>query len=204
MRSSEQQHSIPWSEIPYRSIEEVACSGAEVSITRRSGGVCGITDTRRVHSEPFADWVQARLAGSAASGDAVRLNRIDAQWHALISDNRVRRPGAHTEELLALYGILYDAEEIEKVIEAYLEDVIYCVAVATDRRVIVLRGYSKLLESPYESIGEVGYDAGLFGGRPGMTITGVFTTDSKTIFGYDSRDLRAFADCVHSHLVWTA
>ncbi len=204
MRSSEQQYSIPWSEIPYRSIEEVTCSGAEVSIARRSAGVSKITDRRRVYAEPFADWVQARLAGSAASGDAVRLNRIDAQWHALVSDNRVWCPEAHTGELLALYFILDDGEDIENVIEAFLEDVIYCVAVATDRRVIVLKGHNKVLESPYESIGEVEYDAGLFGGRPGMTITGVFTTDSKTIFGYDSRDLRAFADRVHCHLFWTA
>lgn len=202
--SSEQRYWIPWSEIPYRSIEEVACRGAEVSIGRRSAGVCKITDRRGVYAEPFADWIQARLAGAAESGEAVRLNRIDAQWHTLVSDNQFWRPEAHTGELLALYGILDDGEDIQKVIEAFLEDVIYCIAVATDRRVIVLKGYNRVLESPYESIGEVEYDAGLFGGRPSMTITGVFTAGSKVIFGYDRRDIKVFADCVQSHLVWTA
>ena len=204
VRSSEQQYSIPWSEIPCRSIEEVAWRWAEVSIARRSAGVCRITDRRRVHAEPFADWIQDRLAGAAESGAAVRLNRIDAQWHAPVSDNQFWRPEAHTGELLALYGILDDGEDIENVIEAFLEDVIYCVAVATDRRVIVFKGYNRVLESPYESIGEAEYDAGLFGGRPSMTITGVFTAGSEVIFGYDRRDLKAFADCVQSRLVWTA
>ena len=197
--SSEQRYWIQWSEIPYRSIEEVACSGAEVSIARRSAGVCRITDARRVHAEPLADWIQAHLAGAAESGEAVKLNRIDARWHALISDNQVWRPEAHTEELLALYGILDDAEDIENVIEAFLEDAIYCVAVATDRRVIVLKGYNKLFESPYENIGEIEYDIELFGFRPSMTITGVFTASSKVIFGYDRRDIKALADCVQSN-----
>ena len=204
VRSWEQRYSIPWSEIPYRSIEEVACSGAEVAITKRSAGVCRITDVHRLYAELFADWVQAHLSGAVESGGAVRLNRIDAQWHAVVSDNQVWRPEAHTQELLALYGFLDEGEDIENVIEAFLEDVIYCVAVATDRRVIVLKGYNKVLESPYESIGEIEYGTELFGFRSSMTITGVFTAYSKVIFGYDSRDLRAFADRVQSHLVWTA
>ena len=104
---------------------------------------------------------------------------------------------------MGLYGILDDAEDIEIVIEAFLEDIIYCVAVATDRRVIVLKEYNKVFESRYESIGEVEYNTELFGSRPSMTITGVFTNSSKVIFGYNSRDLEAFADCAQSHLVWT-
>jgi hypothetical protein len=203
MRASEQGYSIPWSEIPYRSIEEVAYNQADVTITRRSAGVCKITDAQQLYAESFADCIQDHLAGTAASDEAAKLNRIDAQWYARISDNQVWRPEAHTEELLALYGILDEAENIENVIEAFLEDITYCVAVATDRRVIVLKEYDKVLESPYQSIGEIEYNTELFGSRPSMTITEVFTDSSKVIFGYHSRDLKAFADCVQSHLVWT-
>ena len=105
---------------------------------------------------------------------------------------------------MALYGILDDAEDIESVIEAFLEGIIYCVAVATDRRVIVLKEYEKVFESPYESIGGIEYNTEFFGSRPSMTITGVFNNSSEVIFGYDSRDLKAFADCALGHLVWTA
>ena len=203
MRASEQWYSIPWSEIPYRSIEAAAYDQADVTITRRSASVCKITDTRQLYAESFADCIQDHLAGAAASEEASKLNRIDAQWYARISDNQVWSPEAHTEELLALYGILDDSETIESVIEAFLEDIIYCIAVATDRRVIVLKKYNKLYESPYQSIGEIEFDAELFGSRPSMKITGVFTDSSIIIFGYHSRDLRAFADCVQSHLVWT-
>ncbi len=203
MRASEQWYSIPWSEIPCRSIEAVAYNQGDVTITRRSVGVCKITDTRQLYAESFADWIQDHLAGAAASEEAARLNRIDAQWYARISDNQAWRPEAHTEELLALYGILYDAENIENVIEAFLEDIIYCIAVATDRRVILLKEYNKVFESPYQSIGEIEYNTELFGSRPSMTITEVFTDSSKVIFGYHSRDLKVFADCVQSHLVWT-
>ena len=203
MRASENWYSIPWSEIPYRSIETAVCNEADVTITRHSGGVCKIANTRQVYAESFAAFVQDHLAGAAASEGADRLNRIDAQWYARISDNQVWRPEPHTEELLALYGILDDTEDIESVIEAFLEGIIYCVAVATDRRVIVLKGYNKTLESPYQSIGKIGYGTELFGSRPSMTITGVFGDGSETIYGYHSRDLRAFTDCVQSHLLWT-
>ena len=204
MRASEQSYSSPWSEIPYRSIDEVAYHQADVTITRRSAGVCKITDARQLHAESFADCIQAHLSGEAAPDVAARLNRIDAQWYARVSDNQVWRPEAHTEELLALYGILDDAEGIESVIEAFLEGIIYCVAVATDRRVIVLTEYEKVFESPYESIGGIEYNTEFFGSRPSMTITGVFNNSSEVIFGYDSRDLKAFADCALGHLVWTA
>ena len=203
MRASEQWYSIPWSEIPYRSIDEVAYHQADVTITRRSAGVCKITDARQLHAESFADCIQDHLSGEVAPDEAARLNRIDAQWYARISDNQVWRPEAHTDELLALYGILDDAEDIESVIEAFLEDIIYCVAVATDRRVIVIKKYNKVFEAPYESIGGMEYNTELFGSRPTMTITGVFTNSSKVILGYDSRDLKVFADCAQSHLVWT-
>jgi hypothetical protein len=136
--------------------------------------------------------------------EAARLNRIDAQWYPRITNNRVWRPEAHTEELLTLYGILDHAEEIESVIEAFLEDIIYCVAVATDRRVIVLKKYDKVLESSYESIGGIEFNTEFFGSRPSMTITGVFNASSEVIFGYDSRDLKAFADRAQGHLIWTA
>ena len=181
----------------------MAYNQADVTITRRSAGVCKITDAQQLYAESFADCIQDHLAGTAASDEAAKLNRIDAQWYARISDNQVWRPEAHTEELLALYGILDEAENIENVIEAFLEDITYCVAVATDRRVIVLKEYDKVLESPYQSIGEIEYDTEMFGFRPSMTITEVFTDSSKVIFGYHSRDLKAFADCVQSHLVWT-
>ena len=203
VRASEQWYSIPWSEIPYRSIEAVAYNQADVTITRRSAGVCKVTDARQLYAESFADYIQDHLAGAAASEEAAKRNRIDAQWYARIPDNQFWRPEAHTEELLALYGILDDAEDIEGVIEAFLEDLIYCTAVATDRRVIVLKGYNKVFESPYQNMGEIEYDTELFGIRPSVTITGVFTGSSKIIFGYHSRDLKAFADCVQSHLVWT-
>ena len=203
MRASEQWYSIPWSEIPYRSIEAAEYDQADVTITRRSASVCKITDARQLYAESFADCIQDHLAVAAASDEAAKLNRIDAQWYARISDNQVWRPEAHTEELLALYGILYDAENIENVIEAFLEDIIYCIAVATDRRVILLKEYNKVFESPYQSIGEIEYNTELFGSRPSMTITEVFTDSSKVIFGYHSRDLKVFADCVQSHLVWT-
>ena len=203
MRASEEWHSIPWSETPYRSIEAVAYNQGDVTITRRSVGVCKITDARQLYAESFANCIQDHLAVAAASEEAARLNRIDAQWYARISDNQAWRPEAHTEELLALYGILYDAENIESVIEAFLEDIVYCIAVATDRRVILLKEYNKVFESPYQSIGEIEYNTELFGSRPSMTITEVFTDSSKVIFGYHSRDLKVFADCVQSHLVWT-
>ena len=203
VRASEQWHSIPWSETPYRSIDVVAYHQADVTITRRSAGVCKITDARQVSAESFADCIQDHLSGEVATHEAARRNRIDAQWHARVSDNRVWRPEAHTEELLALYDILDDAEDIEGVIEAFLEDIIYCVAVATDRRVIVLKEYDNVFESPYESIREIEYNTEFFGSRPSMTITGVFTNSSEVIFGYDSRALKAFADCAQSHLVWT-
>ena len=203
IRASEQRYSIPWSETPYRSIDEVACHQAEVTITRRSAGVCKITDARQLHAESFADSIQDHLSGEVATDEAARLNRIDAQWYARISDNQVWRPEAHTDELLALYGVLDGAEDIESVIEASLENIIYCVAVATDRRVIVLKEFDKVLESSYENIGGIEFKTGLFGSRPSMTISGVFTNSSEVIFGYDSRDLKAFADCALSHLVWT-
>ena len=203
IRASEQRYSIPWSETPYRSIDEVACHQAEVTITRRSAGVCKITDARQFHAESFADAVRDHLSGEVATDEAARLNRIDAQWYARISDNQVWRPEAHTDELLALYGVLDGAEDIESVIEAFLENIIYCVAVATDRRVIVLKEFDKVLESSYENIGGIEFKTELFGSRPSMTISGVFTNSSEVIFGYDSRDLKAFADCAQSHLVWT-
>ena len=204
IRASEQRYSVPWSEIPYRSIDEVAYHQADVTINRRSAGVFKITDAPQIHAESFADYIQDQLSGEVVPGEAARLNRIDAQWYARITDNRVWRPEAHTEELLTLYGILDHAEEIESVIEAFLEDIVYCVAVATDRRVIVLKKYDKVLESSYESIGGIEFSTEFFGSRPSMTITGVFNTSSEVIFGYDSRDLQAFADCAQGHLIWTA
>ena len=203
VRASEQRYSVHWSEIPYRSIDEVAYHQADVTITRPSAGVCKITDVRQIHAESFVDCIQDHLSGAVTADEAARLNRIDAQWYARVSDTRVWRPEAHTEELLALYGILDDAEDVESVIEAFLEDVIYCVALATDRRIIVLKEYDKVLEWPYESIGGIEYNTELFGSRSSMTITGVFTNGSEVIFGYDSRDLKGFADCAQSHLVWT-
>ena len=204
IRATEQRYSVPWSEIPYRSIDEVAYHQADVTINRRSVGVFKITDAPQIHAESFADYIQDQLSGEVVPGEAARLNRIDAQWYARITNNRVWRPEAHTEELLTLYGVLDHAEEIESVIEAFLEDIIYCVAVATDRRVIVLKKYDKVLESSYESIGGIEFNTEFFGSRPSMTITGVFNTSSEVIFGYDSRDLKAFTDCAQGHLIWTA